>query len=113
MRQSQTPGATDRGAFEHRHLFVRKKLTAAEGRTLRRSREARSNANLRSIMDEVYRLFDTPLPGGYGPGPAGEATRLGASFKRIGRALEKLYTPNLEKARRTWTTNCCRGRATR
>ena len=45
--------------FEHRHLFVAKKLTAAEERTLQRITRGLPHLRvLRRIMDEVYRLFD-------------------------------------------------------
>jgi len=45
--------------FEHRHLFVKHKLTAKEKRILQRiTRGLPELRHLRSIMDEVYRLFD-------------------------------------------------------
>jgi hypothetical protein len=85
--------------FKHRHLFVQKKRTVAEGKILQRITRGLPHLRvLRSIMDEVYRLFDrrcrtaTALE---------RLTKLRARvrrFKRVGRALAKLYSPNLEKA---------------
>jgi hypothetical protein len=85
--------------FEHRHLFVRKKLTAAEGRTLRRiTRGLPQLRTLRSIMDEVYRLFDRRCRAATALARLAKLRTRVRRFKRIGRALEKLYTPHLEKA---------------
>ncbi len=85
--------------FEHRHLFVRRKLTAAEGRTLRRiTRGLPQLRVLRSIMEEVYRLFDRRCRAATALARLAKLRARVRRFKRIGRALEKLYTPNLEKA---------------
>jgi hypothetical protein len=85
--------------FEHRHLFVRRKLTATEGRTLRRiTRGLPQLRTLRSIMEEVYRLFDRRCRAETALGRLAKLRARVRRFKRIGRALEKLYTPNLEKA---------------
>jgi len=85
--------------FEHRHLFVRRKMTAAEGRTLRRITRGLPHLRaLRAIMDEVYRLFDRRCRAATALGRLAKLRARVRRFKRIGRALEKLYTPNLEKA---------------
>jgi hypothetical protein len=85
--------------FEHRHLFVRRKLTTAEGRTLQRiSRGLAHLRALRSIMDEVYRLFDRRCRAATALRRLAKLRARVRRFKRIGRALEKLETPNLEKA---------------
>ncbi len=85
--------------FEHRHLFVRKKLTAAEGRRLRRiTRGLTQLRTLRSILDEVYRLFDRRCRAATALARLAKLRARVRRFKRIGRAREKLYTPNLEKA---------------
>lgn len=85
--------------FEHRHLFVRRKLTAAEGRTLRRITRGLPHLRvLRSIMDEVYRLFDRRCRTATALDRLTKLRSRVRRFKRIGRALGKLYTPNLEKA---------------
>lgn len=85
--------------FEHRHLFVRRKLTTAEGRTLQRiTRGLPELRVLRSIMDAVYRLFDRRCRTATALGRLAKLRSRVRRFKRIGRALQKLETPNLEKA---------------
>jgi hypothetical protein len=45
--------------FEHRHLFVRRALTNSQKRTLRRLTRGLPHLRaLRTVVDEVYRLFD-------------------------------------------------------
>src|SRR5438552_948535 len=45
--------------FEHRHLFVRHYLSAAQRKLLRHLTRGQSQLRaLRDIMEEVYRLFD-------------------------------------------------------
>jgi hypothetical protein len=85
--------------FEHRHLFVCHHLTAAQRARLQQLvRSSRPLRALRAIMDEVYRLFDrrcrtqTALA---------KLTRLRQRLRRyrsLGQSLDKLYSPNLEKA---------------
>ncbi len=85
--------------FEHRYLFVKRRLNASERATLRRiSRGQPQLRTLWDLMDEVYRLFDrrcrlaTALA---------KLARLRARLRRFGRlreALKKLQTPGLEKA---------------
>ena len=85
--------------FEHRHLFVRKDLAAAEGRTLSRITRGLPHLRvLRSIMDEVYRLFDRRCRAATALGRLAKLRARVRRFKHVGQALEKLYTPNLEKA---------------
>jgi hypothetical protein len=85
--------------FEHRHLFVRHQLDNAQRAILRRL--VRSDPRLRAlraIMNEVYRLFDrrcrteTALQ---------KLTKLRQRLRRyrsLGKCLDKLNSPNLEKA---------------
>jgi hypothetical protein len=85
--------------FEHRHLFVKRRLSPSERATLRRiSRGLPHLRTLRDLMEEVYRLFDrrcrlaTAL---------GKLARLRARLRRFGRlreVLRKLLAPGLEKA---------------
>jgi hypothetical protein len=85
--------------FEHRYLFVRRERTAAEERTLRRITRGLPHLRvLRTIMDEVYRLFDRRCRTATALGRLARLRSRVRRFKRIGRALDKLYTPNLEKA---------------
>jgi len=85
--------------FEHRHLFVKRALTHKEKKILQHiTRGLDQLRTLRSIMDEVYRLFDrrcrmdTALE---------KLTRLRGRIRRFGKlrdTLKKLWSPNLEKA---------------
>jgi hypothetical protein len=96
-----------RDLFEGRHLFVKRRLTEAEKKTLtsitRGQPELRA---LRRIMDEVYRLFDPERPGVSGRRCRTETAlaKLGKlrarvrRFKKVGKTLSKLFSPNLEKA---------------
>ncbi len=85
--------------FEHRYLFVRRRLSRSQRATLARiSRGQPQLRTLRGLMEEVYRLFDrrcrvaTALA---------KLARLRARLRRFGRlkvALKKLFAPGLEKA---------------
>jgi hypothetical protein len=85
--------------FEHRYLFVQRRLSPAERRTLLRvTRGLPQLRVLRELMEEVYRLFDrrcrteTALA---------KPAKLRARLRRFGRlrvALKKLLAPGLEKA---------------
>jgi hypothetical protein len=81
--------------FEHRHLFVRHHLTPSQRATLRRlvRGDARLKA-LRAIMDEVYRLFDRRCRTDTALGKLARLRR----YRSLGRSLDKLKSPNLEKA---------------
>ena len=85
--------------FDPRHLFVRHHLTPAQRRTLQRiTRGLPHRHTLRQIMDEVYRLFDRR---GRSQTALAQLARLGQRvrrFKRVGRTLNKRFTPTLEKA---------------
>lgn len=85
--------------FEHRYLFVQHHLTASERKTLARiTRGQPQLRSLRSLMEEVYRLFDrrcrmaTALA---------KLARLRARLRRfvqLRTVLKKLFLPGLEKA---------------
>jgi hypothetical protein len=85
--------------FEHRYLFVQHELTGAQRRRLHRITRGRPELRtLRDIMDQVYHLFDrrcrseTALE---------KLARLRARVRRfqwVGKTLQKLFSPNLEKA---------------
>jgi hypothetical protein len=85
--------------FEHRYLFVQHHLTASERKTLARiARGQPQLRSLRSLMEEVYRLFDrrcrmaTALA---------KLARLRARLRRfvqLRTVLKKLFLPGLEKA---------------
>jgi transposase-like protein len=85
--------------FENRHLFVRHQLSVSRREKLKGlMRGERTLKALRAIVDEVYRLFDrrcrmeTALT---------KLDRLRCRVKRfrsLGRSLDKLKSPTLEKA---------------
>jgi hypothetical protein len=80
--------------FEHRHLFVQKKRTVAEGKTLQRITRGLPHLRvLRSIMDEVYRLFDRRCRTATALERLAQLRARVRRFQRVGRALAKLYSP--------------------
>lgn len=85
--------------FEHRHLFVARHPTPAQRKTLRHITRGLPHLRaLRSIVDEVYRLFDRRCRSATALARLAKLRQRVRRFKPVGRALEKLYTPSLEKA---------------
>jgi len=85
--------------FEHRYLFVEHVLTPAQRRTIVRITRGRPELRtLRSIMDEVYHLFDRRCRTDTALEKLAQLRRRVRRFKWIGKALRKLSSPNLEKA---------------
>jgi hypothetical protein len=85
--------------FTHRHLFVRHHLSRAEKELLRRlTRGLRPLRALRAIMDEVYRLFDRRCKTQTALLRLEKLRRRVRRFKKLGKSLDKLKSPNLEKA---------------
>lgn len=85
--------------FDHRHLFVGHHLTPAEKKTFQRiTRGLPHLRTLRQIMDEVYRLFDRRCRTETALDKLARLRRRVRRFKCIGRTLNKLFTPNLQKA---------------
>jgi len=85
--------------FDHRHLFVQHHLTPAEKKTLQRiTRGLPKLRTLREIMTEVYRLFDRRCCTHTALGKLARLRRRVRRFKDVGRTLQKLFSPNLEKA---------------
>jgi hypothetical protein len=85
--------------FNHRHLFVQHHLTPAEKRALQRiTRGLPQLRTLREIMNEVYRLFDRRCCTHTALGKLAQLRRRVRRFKDVGRTLQKLFSPNLEKA---------------
>jgi len=87
------------GLFEHRHLFVRHHLSAAQ-RTLLRglTRGLPRLRTLRAIMDEVYRLFDRRCRAQTALQKLAKLRRRVRRLKGLGKCLDKLNGPTLEKA---------------
>ena len=85
--------------FEHRHLFVRHDLTRTQRGTLHRITRGRPELRtLRDIMDEVYRLFDRRCRTDTALEKLAKLRRRVRRFKKVGKTLQKLFSPNLEKA---------------
>jgi hypothetical protein len=85
--------------FENRYLFVAHHLTPAQQRTLRRiTRGLPQLRTLRQVMDQVYRLFDRRCRTDTALGKLAELRRRVWRFRKVGKTLQKLNSPNLEKA---------------
>jgi hypothetical protein len=85
--------------FEHRHLFVRHDLTRTQRRTIHRITRGRPELRtLRDIMDEVYRLFDRRCRTDTALEKLAKLRRRVRRFKKVGKTLQKLFSPNLEKS---------------
>ena len=85
--------------FDHRHLFVAHHLTPAERRTVQRiSRGLPHLRTLREIMDEVYRLFDRRCRTHTALDKLAKLRMRVRRFRKVGKTLSKLFSPNLEKA---------------
>jgi hypothetical protein len=85
--------------FEHRYLFVRHHLSAAQRKQLRKLMYGRPQLRtLRKIMEEVYRLFDRRCKTETAVKKLQRLRRRVRRFKKLGQALNKLKSPTLEKA---------------
>jgi hypothetical protein len=85
--------------FEHRHVFVQRKLSPAERKTLVRiTRGLPQLRVLREIMEEVYRLFDRRCRTNTALEKLARVRRRVRRFRSLRQALQKLFSPNLEKA---------------
>ena len=85
--------------FDYRHLLAQHHLTPAQKRTFRRiTRGLPQLRTLREIMDEVYRLFDRRCCTHTALDKLARLRRRVRRFKDVGRTLQKLFSPNLEKA---------------
>jgi len=85
--------------FEHRHLFVAHHLTPAERQTIQRiTRGLPPLRTLREIMDEVYRLFDRRCRTDTALAKLAKLRMRVRRFRKVGKTLSKLFSPNLEKA---------------
>jgi Transposase len=87
------------GLFEYRHLFVRHHLRAAQKKQLQKlTRGWPYLRTLREIMDAVYRLFDRRCKTATALEKLQRLRRRVRRFRKLGRTLDKLKSPNLEKA---------------
>jgi hypothetical protein len=98
-RQAQGVEQRIADLFEHRHLFVRHHLSAAERVLLQRlMRSDRRLRAVRAIMDEVYRLFDRRCRTDTALRKLSRLRQRVRRYPSVGKTLDKLYSPNLEKA---------------
>jgi hypothetical protein len=98
-RQAQAIQQRIAALFEHRHLFVRHYLSAAERELLQGlTRCDRRLGALRAIMDEVYRLFDRRCRTDTALRKLTKLRQWVRRYRSLGKTLDKLYSPNLEKA---------------
>jgi transposase-like protein len=85
--------------FEHRYLFVRHHKSPAQQKQLRTLTYGRPELRtLRKIMDEVYRLFDRRCRTQTALKKLQKLRRRVRRFKKLGKSLDTLKSPNLEKA---------------
>jgi hypothetical protein len=99
VRQGQRARQRITDLFDHRHLFVRHHLTPADRKLWRRiTRGLPQLQVLREIMTEVYRLFDRRCRADTALDKLARLRRRVRRFKAVGRSLQKLFSPNLEKA---------------
>ena len=85
--------------FENRHLFVRHHLSRAGRREVQRlCRGQRQLRAVRQIMDEVYRLFDRRCRTDTALAKLARLRQKVKRYRILGRSLDKLMSPNLEKA---------------
>jgi hypothetical protein len=85
--------------FEHRHLFVQHDLTSAERRTLQKiTRGLPQLRTLRDLMEEVYRLFDRRCRTDTALAKLAKLRQRVRRFKQVGKILNRLRSPNLDKA---------------
>jgi hypothetical protein len=85
--------------FEHRRLFVGHHLSEAQRRTLQRITRGHPEPRaLRQIMDQVYGLFGRRCRSETALEKLAKLRRRTRRFKKVGQTLQKLFSPNLEKA---------------
>jgi hypothetical protein len=85
--------------FEYRHLFVKHTLTGKDKKILQHiTRGLDQLRTLRSIMDEVYRLFDRRCRMDTALSKLAKLRVRIRRFVKLKNTLKKLFSPNLEKA---------------
>jgi Transposase len=98
-RRARTLGQRVTALFEERYLFVRHYPTVAERATLLRLTRGQPQLRvLRAIMDEVYRLFDRRCRTDTALTKLAQLRQRVKRYRNLGKSLDKLHSPNLEKA---------------
>jgi hypothetical protein len=99
VRQRQRVQQKIADLFEQRYLFVQHDLTRAQRRTLQQITRGLPHLRaLRTIMEEVYRLFDRRCRTDTALAKLATLRRRVRRFKHVGKLLSKLHSPNLDKA---------------
>jgi hypothetical protein len=85
--------------FEHRYLFVRRRLSPSERATLGRISRGQPQLHaLRGLMEEVYRRFDRRCRTATAMAKLAKLRTRLRRFVKLRKALKKLFAPGLEKA---------------
>jgi Transposase len=85
--------------FEHRFLFVQRRLSPSERATLHRiSRALPRLRTLRELVEEIYRLFDRRCRLATAIGKLAALRSRLRRFGRLREVLKKVMSPDLEKA---------------
>jgi Transposase len=85
--------------FEHRHLFVQRRLTPSERRLLQRiSRGLPQLRALRQVVEEIHRLFDRRCRAETALTKLARLRQRVRRFKKLRPIFQKLQSPDLEKA---------------
>ena len=87
------------GLFTHRYLFVQRHLNITERKTLWRiTRDLPQLRTLRTLMEQVYALFDRRCRTQTALDKLAKLRRRLLRFTQLGETLKKLFSPTLEKA---------------
>jgi hypothetical protein len=87
------------GLFTHRYLFVQRHLNTTERKTLWRiTRDLPQLRTLRTLMEQVYALFDRRCRTQTALDKLAKLRRRLLRFTQLGETLKKLFSPTLEKA---------------
>lgn len=85
--------------FEHRHLFIVRRLSASQRQTLQRITAGLEQLRaLRQVMDQVYGLFDRRCRSETALVKLAKLQNQLQNMTQLKQVLRKLYSPNLQKA---------------
>jgi hypothetical protein len=99
VRKSKSMQKKISDLFEGRFLFVKRRLTPSERtQLLRITRGLPPLRKLREIMEHIYALFDRRCRTQTALGKLRKLRQWGKRFTWIGDTLQKVFSPNLEKA---------------
>jgi uncharacterized protein (DUF1697 family) len=98
-RKKQRIQAKITALFEQRYLFVQHTLSPSEKKTLQHiTRQRPFLRRLRTIVDQVYRLFDRRCRTETALEKLAQLRRHVRRFRTLGQTLGNLFTPHIEKA---------------